>query len=780
MYLLVFLLFFNIGAAVASPSIPSNLFTSAPDPTTTTLTPPPTLMPPPPGQVNMPDPSILSRIDTLGLFSTPSKPKPNRSPPQQQQQPKHAHAQHSPFARDAKTTTPQQATLSNHPPPPMPPPKLPPPKKTRPSTVVKPIDTQITGKKQKYDYLPSYASNLRGGKAAQPAGGGAVWNANMLAQHFSALKKEDAQHKKVLSKFLQQPTDSSTSNSGGSNSGGSNSGGSNSGGSNNNHILTYNDMARHFTVDPLRPVQTKPNPLASRNMASGPRKMPTKLSKFLPRTFPQHSKTSISTRTTKHHTVAAAAATAPMATAPPPVVDPFVLKWTSFIQTVLHRMRGASLLSDADAHDLRRHFHNILHLFVAGGVPTSMDQAKLKKEGFGNVLTYRTTSVNWHDMNKHPQHESECRFARGPNKKIDKDKDIECNQEESPTSDSIAWQIEMPSIKHVAMMSDRLQNTMPRSKAIPLGQALACLRSSTPVKGTGAPADATDLQTVLQTLVRLGQQLASAGAPSDWKLDNGFFDTEHHLAAPGTTFFKGVRHASVQRVAQDLLQFPELPVPLPNENEDVPVLKITAQVVFVVKFLHVHHDQVVGIHVLLDQVSIYRRGLIVTGQTSIVCHSIPIFDGAFGIDVCIGPPTAKPFTYTTYEQGGEASETGLTVGSGGFENLVFPFDAVVAMKLVVGAQIMELPFLSLVSAAIPIHPFMTETLGGSEHNDVGGKQATPVQDTENWDNNANRNCASYVTSGWCANGTVLQAWTVTAQYNHPDQNCVACGKGKRK
>jgi hypothetical protein len=95
---------------------------------------------------------------------------------------------------------------------------------------------------------------------------------------------------------------------------------------------------------------------------------------------------------------------------------------------------------------------------------------------------------------------------------------------------------------------------------------------------------------------------------------------------------------------------------------------------------------------------------------------------------------------------------------------------------------MELPFLSLVSAAIPIHPFMTETLGGSEHNDVGGigKQVTPVQDTENWDNNANRNCASYVTSGWCANGTVLQAWTVSAQYNHPDQNCVACGKGKRK
>jgi hypothetical protein len=60
----------------------------------------------------------------------------------------------------------------------------------------------------------------------------------------------------------------------------------------------------------------------------------------------------------------------------------------------------------------------------------------------------------------------------------------------------------------------------------------------------------------------------------------------------------------------------------------------------------------------------------------------------------------------------------------------------------------------------------------------GNQCSSSVQDTENWDNNYNHNCASYVSSGWCADGKVLQAWTVTGQYNHPDQNCVACGKGK--
>ena len=41
-------------------------------------------------------------------------------------------------------------------------------------------------------------------------------------------------------------------------------------------------------------------------------------------------------------------------------------------------------------------------------------------------------------------------------------------------------------------------------------------------------------------------------------------------------------------------------------------------------------------------------------------------------------------------------------------------------------------------------------------------------------------CEEYVSKGWCADGAVVsgQEWALGAQFNYPEQNCVACGKGK--
>ena len=55
---------------------------------------------------------------------------------------------------------------------------------------------------------------------------------------------------------------------------------------------------------------------------------------------------------------------------------------------------------------------------------------------------------------------------------------------------------------------------------------------------------------------------------------------------------------------------------------------------------------------------------------------------------------------------------------------------------------------------------------------------TDCVDTPGWTNGANRNCASYVSKGWCANGKAKnrQEWTLGRTYNYPEHNCCVCGK----
>ena len=55
--------------------------------------------------------------------------------------------------------------------------------------------------------------------------------------------------------------------------------------------------------------------------------------------------------------------------------------------------------------------------------------------------------------------------------------------------------------------------------------------------------------------------------------------------------------------------------------------------------------------------------------------------------------------------------------------------------------------------------------------------ATTVQDTSGWTNGHNHGCESYAAK-WCENGGAKAGseWTLGATYNHPEANCVVCGK----
>lgn len=56
-------------------------------------------------------------------------------------------------------------------------------------------------------------------------------------------------------------------------------------------------------------------------------------------------------------------------------------------------------------------------------------------------------------------------------------------------------------------------------------------------------------------------------------------------------------------------------------------------------------------------------------------------------------------------------------------------------------------------------------------------QPTACIDTPLWDNNSGRRCADYSREGWCRNGMLTLTWTGGAQFNHPERECCACGKG---
>jgi hypothetical protein len=60
----------------------------------------------------------------------------------------------------------------------------------------------------------------------------------------------------------------------------------------------------------------------------------------------------------------------------------------------------------------------------------------------------------------------------------------------------------------------------------------------------------------------------------------------------------------------------------------------------------------------------------------------------------------------------------------------------------------------------------------------GGKASAMCTNMDGWTNGAGANCDTYSADNFCAAGKVLEAWTVGADWNHPEMNCCACGGGR--
>ena len=60
----------------------------------------------------------------------------------------------------------------------------------------------------------------------------------------------------------------------------------------------------------------------------------------------------------------------------------------------------------------------------------------------------------------------------------------------------------------------------------------------------------------------------------------------------------------------------------------------------------------------------------------------------------------------------------------------------------------------------------------------GDKASAMCTNMDGWTNGAGANCDTYSADNFCAAGKVLEAWTVGADWNHPEMNCCACGGGR--
>ena len=69
-----------------------------------------------------------------------------------------------------------------------------------------------------------------------------------------------------------------------------------------------------------------------------------------------------------------------------------------------------------------------------------------------------------------------------------------------------------------------------------------------------------------------------------------------------------------------------------------------------------------------------------------------------------------------------------------------------------------------------------------ENNCVSCGFAGAPPDTPDWKNGGKYDCSSYVANGWCKDGAAVtgQEWTLGAQFNFPEENCVACGFAGRR
>ena len=409
---------------------------------------------------------------------------------------------------------------------------------------------------------------------------------------------------------------------------------------------------------------------------------------------------------------------------------------------LLRRLRTTEYLPNSEIADIERHFHNILRVFVAGGLPTHIDLQKLKKMGFGSFINlYRSSTVKWSDFVSHPKRTIECTFPRSdlgevstsvPGAKRNEEySKSECEQSQKD-DDSIAWQIQMPSLKTEILFSERLKNTIPHSGAVPLQQALSSLTSE-----EQSPLDkekflTSEEQSPLDKIRALRSRLLASGGVPDHLLDNGINLAVDWKGKPvkaidsgrtKKTFF-GVRRAEITRAAEKMLSFPML-ASTGNRTLESNAEALTTEIIIVARFVQskgeTTQEDVVGIHLLIDGISVFRRGLIRTIKNErkskrATCFSIPILIGFFGIDLCIGVPRHRKnqFVYSKWSNVGYATEHVLVKGSGEHHPMILPFDVDIGMRVVIGTQLIGTPLFSMASATLPIHPFMSEMLGGCE------------------------------------------------------------------
>ena len=405
---------------------------------------------------------------------------------------------------------------------------------------------------------------------------------------------------------------------------------------------------------------------------------------------------------------------------------------------LLRRLRTTEYLPNSEIADIERHFHNILRVFVAGGLPTHIDLQKLKKIGFGSFINlYRSSTVKWSDFVSHPKRTIECTFSRSdlgevstsvPGEKRNEEySKSECEQSQKD-DDSIAWQIQMPSLKTEILFSERLKNTLPHSDAVPLQQALSSVGNINYEEKLLTSEEQSPLDKIRALRSRL---LASGGVP-DHLLDNGInlavdWKGKPVKATDGgptkKTFF-GLRRAEIARAAEKMLSFPML-ASTGNRTLESNAEALTTEIIIVARFVQskggTTQEDVVGIHLLIDGISVFRRGLIRTVKSErkskrATCFSIPILVGFFGIDLCVGVPRhhKNQFVYSKWSKVGYATEHVLVKGSGEHHPMILPFDVDIGMRVVIGTQLVGTPLFSMASATIPIHPFMSEMLGGCE------------------------------------------------------------------
>ena len=371
----------------------------------------------------------------------------------------------------------------------------------------------------------------------------------------------------------------------------------------------------------------------------------------------------------------------------------------------MHRLKTTKALDNANLKHLLLHFQALLRTFINGRLPDDngdLEQSHIQEilaqkkynqhvntGTYRDLLTFETSAVNWKRIVQQSKTSS--------TKIVDHDDETDL--------DALSWTLSMPVLQSMLKQSQGLQSTIPSSNAIPLRKALDAADHADAVPYDILHDDA------FHTIQELGKDMGgNSHPPSDYdhpsfpKLKN-----IEHIDKPiaknktsiynSDVMYKGLQREAMVNVRRSLLQ---------GRND--------CGIIVVAKFLNNNGQPIVGLHVFINGISVYRRGIIVEVEsTDSICRSIPILPGSFGIDICLGAPRTEEYVYRHYYHGKNSAK---------FKDVTFPFDIPIGLRMVVGTQLFDTPLLYIPSATLPVHPFMTIVLGSNEKNYIDDA-ATP-------------------------------------------------------